>query len=71
VDAGLDSIAASAMNEVYPLPIAEQSVRTGEFLLHLAVHLTYHLGQIDYHRRLLTVNPIPVDNVSVKALRPV
>jgi hypothetical protein len=23
-------------------------------MLHLAVHLTYHLGQIDYHRRLVT-----------------
>ncbi|MEP7380555.1 MAG: DUF664 domain-containing protein [Gemmatimonadota bacterium] len=23
-------------------------------MLHLAVHLTYHLGQLDYHRRLVT-----------------
>ncbi len=22
--------------------------------MHLAVHLTYHLGQIDYHRRIIT-----------------
>ena len=26
-------------------------LQTGEFLFHLAVHLGYHLGQIDYHRR--------------------
>ena len=71
VEAGLEAIGESGMNEVYPLPIAEQNVLTGEFLLHLAVHLTYHLGQIDYHRRLFTGNPVPVDNVSVKALRSV
>jgi len=29
-------------------------VTTGDFLLHLVAHLTYHLGQVDYHRRLLT-----------------
>jgi hypothetical protein len=23
-------------------------------LLHLAAHLAYHLGQIDYHRRVVT-----------------
>jgi Protein of unknown function (DUF1572) len=28
------------------------SVRAG--LLHLAVHLGYHLGQLDYHRRIVT-----------------
>jgi hypothetical protein len=26
---------------------------TGYFLVHLATHLNYHLGQINYHRRLL------------------
>jgi len=30
------------------------AVTTGDFLLHLVDHLTYHLGQVDYHRRLLT-----------------
>ena len=26
---------------------------TGYFLIHLVAHLSYHLGQINYHRRLL------------------
>jgi hypothetical protein len=30
-----------------------EGVTTGFFLLHLATHLSYHLGQINYHRRLL------------------
>ena len=27
---------------------------TADFLLHLVAHTGYHLGQVDYHRRLLT-----------------
>ena len=40
----------------YPLPVANSRVKTEEFLLHLAVHFTYHLGQLDYHRKLVTGN---------------
>jgi hypothetical protein len=29
-------------------------LNTGTFLLHLATHFAYHLGQFDYHRRLVT-----------------
>ena len=67
----LDKIDGSVFDSVYPLPIAERRVRTGEFLIHLAAHFTYHLGQLDYHRRILTENPIPVENLSVKKLREV
>jgi len=38
----------------YPMPIAGRVVRTGDFLVHLAIHLAYHLGQLDYHRRIVT-----------------
>jgi len=31
----------------------ENFMTTGYFLLHLKSHLAYHLGQINYHRRLL------------------
>lgn len=39
----------------YPLVVLEKKTSTGFFLTHLAVHLGYHLGQINYHRRLLDV----------------
>jgi uncharacterized damage-inducible protein DinB len=68
VDASLEKIDADTLASAYPLPIGERSVRTAEFLVHLAVHLTYHLGQIDYHRRLLTPAPKLVDNVSIRVL---
>jgi uncharacterized damage-inducible protein DinB len=31
----------------------EDYMTTEYFLTHLALHLAYHLGQINYHRRLL------------------
>jgi hypothetical protein len=38
----------------FPVEISG-SVQTTDFMLvHLSAHLTYHLGQINYHRRLLT-----------------
>ncbi len=40
-------------------------VTTGDFLIHLAAHLAFHVGQIDYHRRLLTGSPASVGVVSV------
>lgn len=38
----------------YPEAIRERFLATGDFLIHLAVHLGYHLGQVSYHRRLVT-----------------
>ena len=68
VDAALERVTAETLGSAYPLAIGEKSVRTAEFLVHLAVHLTYHLGQIDYHRRLLTKDPKIVENVSIRVL---
>lgn len=38
----------------YPIAIAGVRFRVDDFLLHLVSHLSYHLGQIDYHRRIVT-----------------
>jgi Protein of unknown function (DUF1572) len=37
----------------YPAPVLDGRATTEFFLVHLAMHLSYHLGQINYHRRLL------------------
>ena len=37
----------------YPLEVFGHAMTTEFFLVHLATHLNYHLGQINYHRRLL------------------
>jgi uncharacterized damage-inducible protein DinB len=51
---GIDATSDDALDTPYPELIAGRTVMTGDFLLHLATHLAYHLGQLDYHRRVVT-----------------
>jgi uncharacterized damage-inducible protein DinB len=53
IDTSLDKITDEQLTEEYPQEVAGGKVATGYFLTHLASHLAYHLGQINYHRRLL------------------
>lgn len=48
----LATITEEQLNEIFPMK-AFGEVTTEWFILHLYGHLTYHLGQINYHRRLL------------------
>lgn len=56
IDQGLGPIADGddALLRTYPERIAGREVATGDYLVHLAAHLAYHLGQLDYHRRMVT-----------------
>ncbi len=49
----LHKLPAADYEKPFPLLKHEQEVSTGHMLLHLFSHLSYHLGQINYHRRLL------------------
>ena len=44
--------------KTYPIEVFGQPMTTGYFLTHLATHLNYHLGQINYHRRLVAGNQV-------------
>lgn len=48
-----DMISEDQLNEKYPGEISLKDVSSEYFFVHLAMHLSYHLGQINYHRRLL------------------
>lgn len=50
----LDGLDEAALEEDYPEEIAGARLPTRLFLTHLVSHTAYHLGQIDYHRRLVT-----------------
>lgn len=65
VGEALDHMDPALLDETSPEPNWGQSIPTHLFFLHLAVHLTYHLGQIDYHRRAVTG-----DSASAGALPP-
>ena len=51
----LEKLSDTAFEEEYPLLVLEEKTSTAYFLVHLTTHLAYHLGQINYHRRLLDV----------------
>jgi hypothetical protein len=46
------SISPETLAKEYPEKVMDQTWSTEYFLLHLLAHLSYHLGQINYHRRL-------------------
>jgi uncharacterized damage-inducible protein DinB len=50
----LPQLTEAQLAREYPETIREHHLETGDFLIHLAVHLGYHLGQVSYHRRLVT-----------------
>ncbi|MFM9903106.1 MAG: DinB family protein [Pyrinomonadaceae bacterium] len=55
VAAGLDKVTPEQLEAEYPIVVfadRTEPMTTGWFLIHLATHLNYHLGQINYHRRL-------------------
>lgn len=53
VEGALETLTPESFDEDYPIIVFEEKMTKGYFLVHLATHLTYHLGQINYHRRLL------------------
>jgi hypothetical protein len=71
-----EAAVAEALSGRHPLPETFPGpaggggmiVRTDEWLFHLAVHLGYHLGQVDYHRRLVTGNPAGVGAIATAEL---
>ncbi len=52
----------------YPLPFNDARILTSTFLVHLAVHCAFHLGQIDYHRRVVTGDARSVAPMGLGAL---
>jgi len=65
VEVGLARVNDADLKKPFPEKVGGTTPTTGAFLAHLAVHLGYHLGQVDYHRRIIsregkTVNALPV-----------
>lgn len=49
----LETLKPEKLKEFYPLNVLGKVHTTEFFLIHLVAHLNYHLGQINYHRRLV------------------
>ncbi|MGO4819148.1 DinB family protein [Flavobacterium sp. W22_SRS_FP1] len=53
VNDSLDMISEEELKTDFPLLVLEENMSTEFMLIHFTTHLAYHLGQINYHRRLL------------------
>lgn len=53
VTMALDKLNDGDLEKTYPLEVFGKPMTFSYFLIHLTGHLMYHLGQINYHRRLL------------------
>jgi uncharacterized damage-inducible protein DinB len=51
----LETLKPSILETEYPEKVYDYPMTTGYFLIHLTAHLNYHLGQINYHRRILQI----------------
>jgi uncharacterized damage-inducible protein DinB len=54
VERALAALPDDGLDAVYPEPVGGRELTTRDLLVHLASHLAYHLGQLDYHRRAVT-----------------
>ena len=52
VQAGLEALEPAALDREIPAHQAGQTLTLRRSLLQIAAHLAYHLGQVNYHRRL-------------------
>lgn len=56
IESVLKDINVFALEQPYPQEVLGYPMTTSYFLLHLYGHLNWHLGQINYHRRLTASN---------------
>ena len=60
IPAVIEGLTADQLEKEYPEIVLGAATSTQEFLVHLYGHLNWHLGQMDYLRRLLTKDEAPV-----------
>lgn len=53
VESTLSNLREEDLQTPYPIEFLEKNRTFGEIFLILLTHLSYHLGQINYHRRLI------------------
>ncbi len=57
VEASLTNLSPDQLSANFPIEIWDKPTEMEFTLLHLLTHLNYHLGQINYHRRMLDKFP--------------
>lgn len=65
---GMSQVSEAMLAEDFPEAIAGHRIVTADWLMHLVSHCAYHLGQIDYHRRLVSGSGTTVGAMAVPEL---
>jgi Protein of unknown function (DUF1572) len=66
--AAFTKLTDSSLEQPYPVKIGDATFTTKLAILHFLCHLTYHLGQIDYHRRVVTGNDASANVIAASDL---
>lgn len=53
IEETLPGLTEQQLQSNYPVDVFGKPMTTLHFLIHLSAHLGYHLGQVNYHRRLV------------------
>jgi len=78
VEETMPRVTDEQMDQPAGIRMGDATFTTGDFVMHLVSHFGYHLGQIDYHRRMVTgeagklgaVNPMELGTAkTVEALK--
>lgn len=56
IENALDKVTEEDLKKEYPVLVFDKKTSTEYLLIHLSTHLAYHLGQINYHRRMMDNN---------------
>jgi len=56
VEQVFDNFPVEKLKEEFPVKILAEKTSVEFFMVHLTAHLSYHLGQVNYHRRLIDKN---------------
>ena len=62
--AGFEHLTEQSLEQPFPARITDTELSTRLTILQFTTHLAYHLGQIDYHRRMVTGNPASADTIA-------
>jgi hypothetical protein len=66
--AAFNTLSEQKLGEAHPVKITDTAFSNRLAILQLVTHLAYHLGQIDYHRRVVTGNSVSANAVAAPEL---
>ncbi len=64
----LNDLTDEVLDYPFPEKVGGKQFSTGLFLMHLCSHLAYHIGQINYHRRMITADNGAVQPLAISGI---